>query len=79
MIKQKVKRKSKLKKRTRGLIIGLLIAILFVELYCFAVFSNIPFIRKWRNIYIETAMDTLSHKWLATFFIPKGVIDDVIA
>ena len=79
MIEQNVKLRKKPKKRRRGLIIGLLIAVLIAELYCFAVFSNIPFIRKWRNIYIETAMDTLSHKWLATFFIPESVIDGVMA
>jgi len=79
MIEQNVKLRKKPKKRRRGLIMGLLVAVVFAELYCFAVFSNIPFIRKWRNIYIETAMDTLNHKWLATFFIPKGVIDDVMA
>ena len=48
-----------------------------VILYCVAVFSNIPFIAKWRTIYIETAMTTKSHHWLATAFIPESVIDHV--
>lgn len=47
-------------------------------LYVTAVFSDIPFIEKWRAIYIETAMGTLHHHWLATAFIPKGVIDQVM-
>lgn len=46
--------------------------------YCTAVFSNIPFIKKWREIYIETAMTTNTHKWLATAFIPGYIIDDVM-
>ncbi len=46
--------------------------------YCIAVFSNIPFIEKWRTIYIETAMTTKNHQWLATLFIPGNVIDRVV-
>lgn len=48
-------------------------------LYCVAVFSNIPFIAKWRTIYIETAMSTLNHHWLATAFIPGFVIDNALS
>ncbi len=47
-------------------------------LYCVAVFSNLPFIAKWRTIYIETAMGTMNHQWLATAFIPDSVIDKVM-
>jgi exopolysaccharide biosynthesis protein len=43
------------------------------------VFSNIPFIKKWRTIYIETAMTTATHQWLATAFIPGYIIDDVMS
>ena len=43
-------------------------------LYCVAVFSNIPFIAKWRTLYIETAMGTMTHQWLAEAFIPEKVI-----
>lgn len=47
--------------------------------YCTAVFSNIPFVKKWREIYIETAMTTGKHQWLATAFIPGYIIDDVMS
>lgn len=67
------------KPKTKRIIIAAVAAILLVMLYCTAMFSNIPFIKKWRNIYIETAMDTYSHKWLATFFIPESVINDAMA
>lgn len=68
-------KKKSVKKRllTAGIIVALITGV-----YCTAIFSNIPFVKKWRDIYIETAMDTYSHKWLATFFIPKAVIDDVM-
>lgn len=64
--------------KRRLLTLGIIVALL-AALYCTAVFSNIPLIKKWRDIYIETAMDTYSHKWLATFFIPKSIIDSVMA
>lgn len=47
-------------------------------LYCLLVFSHIPLIEKWRTIYIETAMGTMNHQWLATAFLPQSVIDDVM-
>ena len=50
-----------------------------VGIYCLCVFSNIPFIEKWRTIYIETALMTRTHQWLATAFIPKSVVDEVRA
>lgn len=47
-------------------------------LYLTAIYSNIPFIAKYRTLYIETAMSTMTHQWLATDFIPKSVIDNAI-
>ena len=58
---------------------SLVTLVVLVVLYLTAVYSNIPFIAKWRTIYIETAMSTMNHKWLATYFIPKSVIDEVMA
>ena len=53
------------------------LAVLF-GLYLTAVFSDIPFIAKWRTIYIQTAMATMRHQWLATYFIPGFVIDEAM-
>lgn len=50
----------------------------FTLLYMVAIYSDIPFIAKYRDLYIETAMSTMSHQWLATKFIPKSVIDKAI-
>ncbi len=47
-------------------------------LYFICVYSNIPFIAKWRDIYIQTAMSTMRHQWLATSFIPSKVINKVM-
>lgn len=52
--------------------------VLFIEAaYCFLVFTEIPFIAKWRNIYIETALDTMNHQWLATKLLPKYQVNNV--
>lgn len=48
-------------------------------MYLVAIYSDIPFIAKYRNLYIETAMSTMSHQWLATNFIPKSVIEEAIS
>ena len=47
-------------------------------LYGIAVYSSIPFIEECRTLYIETAMSTMNHQWLATSFIPRYVIDEVM-
>ncbi len=65
-----------LKKRV---LIPLITIILIAAMYLLFVFSNIPFIKYWRTIYIETAMTTADHQWLATAFIPKYIIDDVMS
>ncbi len=46
--------------------------------YALVVFGNVPVIVKWRNIWIETAMTTDQHKWLATSFFPMALIDEVM-
>ncbi len=46
-----------------------------ILIYSFLVYTQIPFIAKWRTLYIETAMGTMTHQWLATSFIPKSVIE----
>ena len=52
--------------------------VLVEVLYFTAIYSQNSFIRYWRSAYIETAMDTLNHKWLATAIIPPDVIQEVM-
>lgn len=57
----------------------LLAVILFLEgLYFFCIYTNNAFVKKYRTIYITTAMNTMTHQWLATYFIPADVIDTVM-
>ena len=70
------------RKRGRGrralIAVSIVLAVL-AALYCLFAFSDIPFIAKWRTIYIQTAMDTMNHQWLATAFLPQSVIDEAMA
>ena len=76
-----VRRKKGKKRKSFGQRLGRLVVVLALlfAMYLTAVFSNIPFIAKWRTIYIQTAMATMRHQWLATAFIPHSVIDKVMA
>jgi exopolysaccharide biosynthesis protein len=67
---------KKLIKLTLRLFVFMIVFVMVF--YPVAVYSDIPFIKKWRDIYIETAMTTMHHQWLATSFIPQFVIDDVM-
>ncbi|MBQ8182365.1 MAG: phosphodiester glycosidase family protein [Clostridia bacterium] len=71
------------KKRIKALPIMFLIfavtVLLCVVSYVTVVYGNIPFVVKWRNIWIETAMTTDQHKWLATTFFPDRLIDEIMA
>lgn len=65
-----------------GLKKGLLAAVTAVAcgavLYGIFAFSSIPFVVKWRTIYIETAMSTMTHQWLATAFLPSSVVEEAV-
>ena len=61
--------------------LAIVLAVILVIEVCYfvAVFSKNSFITKWRNIYISTAMETMSHQWLATAIIPEEIISDVMS
>ncbi len=74
---------EKQKKDKTGVVIKVLTSLvivvtLFISMYALVIFGNVPFITKWRNIWIETAMTTDQHKWLATSFFPKYLIDEIM-
>ena len=62
----------------RGWRIAAVIAALLAALYLLFAFSGLPFIAKWRTLYIETAMGTMTHQWLATAFLPDSVIQEAM-
>ena len=62
----------------KAVVIVLFCLLMIEACYFICVYSQNAFITKWRTIYIETAMDTLNHKWLATSIIPDDIIQDVM-
>ena len=71
---RKTRRRNSLK--TLAVVLACLLGL---ELcYFFCIYTDNAFVTKWRTAYIETAMDTLSHKWLATAIIPSDVIARVM-
>ncbi len=73
------KRKRDAKRMRKTIIIPSAIITTVVVCYLLVAFSNIPFISYWRGIWIETAMTTKSHQWLATALFPESVVRDVMA
>ncbi len=57
-------------------LIWILAAVLLLEcLYCVAVFTDwVPPLARARQTYIETALGTMNHKWLATAFFPGDIV-----
>ena len=76
---RKVKKKKKAAKRRKGFVVFFCIIAVLAGLYTFVVYTNVPFIKNLRDAYIETAMQTMSHHWLAELFFPDDVIADVMS
>jgi len=68
---------AKPKKPLKKLAIVLTVILCLEGLYFFALYSTNDFVTKWRKIYINTAMNTMTHQWLATYFIPADIIQQV--
>ncbi len=75
--KQRTEKTQKQKKPLKVLAIVLTVVLCLEGLYFLCIYSNIPFIKKYRTIYINTAMNTMRHQWLATYFIPSDIIEKV--
>lgn len=73
--------RKKNKKKHVGAFTATLISlfILFSACYAMIVYSKLPFIEYWRTVWIETAMTTRTHQWLATMFFPSEIIDSVMS
>ncbi|MDR2615332.1 MAG: phosphodiester glycosidase family protein [Oscillospiraceae bacterium] len=50
-----------------------------ILLYCLTAFTDFPVLGKLRDIWIETAMTTADHQWLAEKFFPRAVINKTMS
>ena len=62
----------------RTLAIWLAVLLCLEGLYFFAVYTDNAFVSYWRTAYINTALSTMRHQWLATALLPKDVIQAVV-
>ena len=56
-----------------------IIITLTLSLYYIVVFTDFPYISEARDLWIETAMTTADHQWLATWFLPRQLIERVMS
>ena len=77
--KQKKKKKKKKKSHRCLRVIAILLSlILFIEAaYCFLVFTDISEIKYYREAFIETALSTMTHSWLARYTLPEYMVEHV--
>lgn len=75
---ERYRAKTRKKRRALAVIIPCAFVLCMLLGYLTVVFAPIPFVRKWRDIYIETAMTTGDHQWLATAIIPGYIINEVM-
>ncbi len=62
----------------KKLIVLLALVLLLECVYCVAVFTDwVPPLADLRDMYIETALGTMEHKWLATALIPGDIVLEV--
>lgn len=73
-----IQKKKKAKKRGKVFIVLACVLAILVGLYFFVVYTQLPFVKNLRDIYIETAMQTMSHHWLAELIFPDDVIAEVM-
>ena len=52
--------------------------ICLTVVYPFLLYTPNAFVTRWREWYIATAMGTMTHQWLATWFIPHDIIEEVM-
>ena len=65
-------------KRRLGVSFLVVAVIMATVVYPYLLYTDNEFISKWRALYIETAMGTMTHQWLATAIIPQDIIDEVM-
>ena len=66
------------RKVPKPLTVIMCLALICVIIWCAFVYSPTPFITRWREYFISSAMSTFRHQWLATALIPAQVIDGVM-
>ena len=62
--------------RTRAWKRALCLLLVFAIIYLVAVFSEIPVVKKYRDIWLSTALSTMKHQGLATYYFPESIVEE---
>lgn len=73
------KKNKKLKAFLTAAIAVVTTICIIMVMYMGVVWFNIPYVADLRDLWIETAMTTEEHQWLATNFFPAWLVDDVMS
>lgn len=65
--------------RTRAWKRTLCLLLIFAIVYLTAVFSEIPVVKKYRDIWLSTALSTMKHQGLATYYFPASIVEERLA
>lgn len=60
------------------LFFSILILLGLTVFYPFVVYTTNPFVSELRTLWISTAMETMTHQWLATSFFPSDMVAEVV-
>ncbi len=71
-------KKEKVKRPLRTVAILLFLLLVLEGCYFFCCYTTNSFVTYWRTAYINTALSTMRHRWLATALLPKDVVQAVI-
>ena len=63
--------------RTRAWKRSLCITLICAIVYLIVAFSNLPLVKKYREIWISTAMTTMRHQGLATYYFPADAVEAI--
>lgn len=51
--------------------------LIFAILYLIVAYSNLPLVKKYRDIWIKTALSTMKHHGLATYYFPASAVEEI--
>lgn len=75
--KNKRKKKKTLKQKLKIVLIILLILVVFLGLFIFLFFKTSLF-QKYKELWVQTAMTTMNHQYLATCFLSEDEINEIM-
>ena len=70
--------RAKKRRRLKRILAPVIALAAAAGLYFFIAYTSLPLVAYWRGIWIETAMTTGDHQWLATRLFPQSVIDEAM-